>query len=367
MGRVRHGKTALRAGYSVNFVNDEMVVAVAGNLGANGGLSQGVTASGLRARASTSLPPIPAPVFKVPRTFNDNFSLNRQTGFNMPDPNLRTPYVQQYTLGIQHDWKGFVIDARYVGNHGTKLYRGVDYNQVRIHDFGFFEDFMRARNNGNLARAASGVFNPDFNPSIPGSQRLTVFPLLGAGGSLGTATIRNLIDQGQVGDLASTYQIQGQNGPFSFFPNAVALATTSLSNYSNSSYNALQIDVRSRVRAGLQFQANYTYSKVLSDAAAGSENDFQNRIEAFLDERNPKIERARAPFDLTHAIKANYFYSLPLGPGHRLNVRGLGRLLGGWSTSGVLTWQSGTPFSILSARGTLNRGGRSGNNTATTT
>ncbi|MGH8245162.1 MAG: TonB-dependent receptor domain-containing protein [Gammaproteobacteria bacterium] len=243
-----NGRTALRAGYSVNFVNDEMVVAVAGNLGANGGLAQAVTASGLRARVSTSLPQIPVPVFRVPRTFNDNFSLNRQTGFNMPDPNLRTPYVQQWTFGIQHDWKGFVIEARYVGNHGTKLYRGVDYNQVRIHDFGFFEDFMRARNNGNLARAATGVFNPDFNPNIPGSQRLTVFPLLGAGGSLGTATIRNLIDQGQVGDLASTYQIQGQNGPFSFFPNALALATTSLSNYSNSTYNALQIDVRSRAR-----------------------------------------------------------------------------------------------------------------------
>ncbi|MGH8245163.1 MAG: hypothetical protein ACREUU_01880, partial [Gammaproteobacteria bacterium] len=50
-----------------------------------------------------------------------------------------------------------------------------------------------------------------------------------------------------------------------------------------------------------------------------------------------------------------------------MNVRGLGRLLRGWSTSGILTYQSGTPFSIFSARGTLNRGGSSGNNTATTT
>jgi hypothetical protein len=41
-------------------------------------------------------------------------------------------------------------------------------------------------------------------------------------------------------------------------------------------------------------------------------------------------------------------------------------ILGGWTTGGILTVYSGTPFSILSTRGTLNRGGnRSALNTAT--
>jgi hypothetical protein len=42
-------------------------------------------------------------------------------------------------------------------------------------------------------------------------------------------------------------------------------------------------------------------------------------------------------------------------------------LLTGWAASGFLTWQSGSPFSILSGRGTLTRDFRSANNTATST
>src|SRR5262249_14028394 len=139
-----------------------------------------------------------------------------------------------------------------------------------------------------------------------------------------------------------------------------------LTNYSNSTYNSLQFEVRTRTRRDVQFQANYTFSKVLSDAAAGSENQFQNRNEALLDNNNPRIERARAPFDLTHVIKGNYVYNFPLGEGHRVRVNGLGRLLTGWWTSGILTWQSGSPFSTLSGRGTFNRAGQSANNTVNT-
>src|SRR6202035_573591 len=67
-----------------------------------------------------------------------------------------------------------------------------------------------------------------------------------------------------------------------------------------------------------------------------------------------------------HAIKANWQYDLPMGKGQRFNVRHLGPLLSGWSLSGILTWQSGSPFSIVSQRGTLNREARSGFNTADT-
>jgi hypothetical protein len=166
-----------------------------------------------------------------------------------------------------------------------------------------------------------------------------------------------------VGELAFNYQSTRQNGAINFFPNAVAASANLMTNYSNSSYNSLQFDVRSRPMHGLTFQANYNFSKVMSDAQAGSENAFQARNEAFLDRNNPAIERARAPFDLTHAIKGNFVYELPAGPGHRLNAPYLGRVLGGWQIGGIFTKQSGTPVSVLSARGTLNRNGSSGSNT----
>ena len=83
-----------------------------------------------------------------------------------------------------------------------------------------------------------------------------------------------------------------------------------------------------RFSQGFSFLAHYTFSKVLSDAVG----DQQVRFEPFLDNNNPKNERARAPYDITHAFGANGSYELPFGEGHRLNVadKGLGRLISGF-------------------------------------
>lgn len=359
------GRTAIRAGYSINFVNDENIAAMASSIGNNAGLAQIVTGSGLTARVA-ALPPIATPAFQVPRTFQDNFRVNSQAAFGIPDPNLRTPYVQQWNIGVQHDIRGFVVDLRYVGNHGTKLYRGIDFNQINFDANGFLGDFKRAQSNGNLARAAGGAFDPAYNSNLAGSQQLTVFPLLAAGGNLANAANRTLIDQGQVAELARTYQIAGNNGSVNFFPNRLAQTLWMLTNYSNSTYNALQVDVRTREHRGLTFQANYTFSKVLTDATSGSDNTLLSRNEPFLDNRNPKIERSRATFDLTHSMKANFVYRLPLGEGHRFRVKGLNRVLSGWQVSGVFNSQSGVPFSVYSQYGTFTRAGQALNNTVNT-
>jgi hypothetical protein len=136
-----------------------------------------------------------------------------------------------------------------------------------------------------------------------------------------------------VGQLAYLYQVNELNGSVDFFRNPVANGTNMVTNFSNSTYNSLQVEVRRRMGKTLQFQGNYTFSKVLSDAAG----DGQVRFEPFLDINNAKIERARAPFDLRHAIKGNAVYSLPIGKGTRWNYRPLERLLTGCSRSGVNT------------------------------
>ncbi|MCL4402094.1 MAG: TonB-dependent receptor [Acidobacteria bacterium] len=349
-----NGKTALRAGYTISYVNDQSVLAPITLTEINNGLV-GASAEYKDAQVS-SLPKIPVPKFHIPRTFEDNYELDPGTAFGLIDRNLRTPYVQQWTLGVQHQMGNTIVEARYVGNHAVKSYRAFDYNQVIIRENGFLDDFKRARANGFLAQAATGAFNPAYNPNIPGSQPLPVFAKL-EDSQLRSAAIRGLIQRGEVGQLAARYATEGSAGSVQFFPNKYALATDYLNNFSNSTYNALQVEVRRQVAAGLSFQGNYTFSKVLSDAAGTS----QSRLEHFLDLANPKIERARADFDLTHAIKGNAIWDVPLA---RRN-----KWLGGWSVSGILTWQSGAPFSIISGRGTLNRstGTRSANNTADTT
>ena len=165
------GKTALRGGYSINYVNDEYLVAITGNVNTNAGLSQTVTnPTALSNLVRNGLNPITTPAFKVPRTFLDNYNLSTTSNFAMPDPNLRSPYVQQWNISVEHDFKGFILDVRYVGNHGTKLLRALDYNQIDINAGGFLADFKRAQSNGYIALAATGVFDPAYNASLPGAR-----------------------------------------------------------------------------------------------------------------------------------------------------------------------------------------------------
>ncbi|MGP8246021.1 MAG: carboxypeptidase regulatory-like domain-containing protein [Bryobacteraceae bacterium] len=357
------GKTAFRGAYSIFYVNDQNILAPQSILEANSAL-QGISSATGLSNTVSSLPAIAPPTYSVPITVAQEYASNPSNTVGMLDPNLHRPYMQQYSFGIQHEMKGAVFEARHVGNHGVGEYRAFDYNQVNIYAGGFLADFLHAQSNGFLAMAKTGNFNPVYNPSIPGSQPLPVFLSLPGGGELSNSAVQNLIETGQVGDLATLYETNGINGNIAFFANPYALGSDVLTNYSNSTYNSLQVEVHHRMRSGLSWQANYTFGKVLSDA----DGDVQSRIQHFLDINNPGLERARANFDLTHMIKAAGYYQLPFGKKHRLHFHPLDAIIGGWTFGSVMTWQSGAPFSILSEEGTLNRssGGRSYYNTADT-
>ncbi|MDX1982969.1 MAG: TonB-dependent receptor, partial [Bryobacteraceae bacterium] len=356
------GKTAIRASYSLSFINDDSVTAIRNNANTNPGLNQTAATPNLVTRVS-AFSGIPAPAFQVPRTQADNYRVNSTAALGLPDPGLKTPYIQKWDFNIQQELKGGIFEIRYLGNRGTQLLRAFDYNQVVIGPNGFLDDFIRARNNGFLSESVTGRFDPTY--AGPGGQPLTVFPQLG--NPLYTnATIQRLLREGQVGDLASTYQTNRLNGAVNFFRNPNALASNVITNGGNSTYHAMQVDYRRRLTSDFNFQANYTYGKVLTDNAG----DGQTRFDPFLDLGNRDLEISRAPFDLTHAIKANGSYTLPFGKGRRWSSGSpvLNHIFGGWVVSGLMQWQSGLPFSVLSERGTLNRALRSaGKNTAVTT
>ena len=357
------GKWAVRAGYSIGYVNDNLVRSVDNSLGTNAGLQTSVTGSGLAARVS-SLPAIATPVFKVPRTLADNYATNRSAAMAFPSPDLVTPYVQQWNVGVQRAIKSTVVEIRYVGNHQTKMIRGIDYNQVVISQL--LPDFIKAQNNGFLAQKATGVFNPAYNANIAGSQALPFISTLPSGGSLTNGTVISDIQTGQVGELASYYQTSGINGSANFYNNPNILGGNVLTNYSNATYNGLQVDVTHRFSHGFQFQANYVFSRVLGDSQGDQQTDF----EPFLDINNAKIERSRPyAYDNTHVFKANGYWELPFGKNrffHSSNAV-VSKLIEGWNVAGIYTQQSGNAFGIYSTRGTLNRAARSTYNTMNTT
>ena len=348
------GKTSLRAGFSINYVYDETILAARNAIAGNDGLQGSAELQNLDAFLRDGVVEIDLPEYQVPRTVSQNLLLDPGAAVFSIDPDLRAPYVQQWNFGLQREvgWRT-VVEARYLGNKGTQLLRAFDYNQVIIKENGFLEDVIRARDNGFLALDSTGAFDPAYNPTLAGSQELTVFPSLVGGGFLRAPIVRDYIREGAVGQLAAIYVLNDLMGDVRFRANRNAFVADMLTNYSNSSYHALQLEVRRRAAAGVQFQGNYSFSKVLTDSTAP-----QYRFDAFLDIAQPHLERARAVFDLNHVFNANVVWRLPF--------RSEKRLLRGWTVSSIMTWQSGSPFSVLSRRGTLNRAARSLQNTADT-
>ncbi|HWP43595.1 MAG TPA: hypothetical protein VNO14_10195, partial [Blastocatellia bacterium] len=151
-------------------------------------------------------------------------------------------------------------------------------------------------------------------------------------------------------------------GNVRFLANPNAGVVDFLTNLSKYRYNAFQAELRRRFSQGFYFQANYTFQKTLTDAQGAGQTNF----EPFLDNQAPRLEYARANFDQTHIFNFNGIYELPFGAGKRwLNNSGLlDRILGGWQATSILRIATGAPISITDPRGTLNRAGRSGVQTA---
>ncbi len=366
------GKTAIRAGYAISYVIDNNITTILNATTGNSGLNQEVNLPDISGTLNgAGRVKITTPAYKVPRTIVDNIALDPTSALFAIDPNLKTPYVQQWNLSVEREiLPDTVVEVRYVGNRGTKLTRGIDTNQVRIFDNGFLADFQRAQR--NLAR------NGD--PTV--GEALQIFPKLGdfgAGpGALFDSGIQELLSQGQIGELAAIYVVNRDlfldpgNGlgvsltPSFFLPtNPNAFVADYIGNGSFSTYHGLQAELRKRLRNGFYFQANYTFSKAFTDFEGGQTN-FQGLLDLG---KGTAVEKQRISNDITHVIKVNEVYELPFGPGKRFLKSGgfAGGLLGGWSLNGIMRLQSGEPISIVSQRGTLNRVTRSGKNTVNST
>ena len=119
-----------------------------------------------------------------------------------------------------------------------------------------------------------------------------------------------------------------------------------LESRANSNYNALQARFQQRLARGFSALASYTWSKSIDDASnffssAGDPNFPQNSY-------NVAAERGRSNFDVSHRLSLSYSYALPFGKGRDyLHDDGwLSTVLSGWETFGIVTLQSGRPFTV---------------------
>jgi len=381
------GRTVIRGGYRRSFVNDTILRAAASEGDANSGLRGANTLSNQNRRAGEAFT-VPQPSLTIPRSYALNNSLAALLGtIGGIDPDIQIPATNEFNIGIQREL-GFqtALEVRYVHGQSSQLWRYIDLNQLDITGNGFLTDFLRAQQNLTLVEArraqiqASGLtgaaltaalapfpVNIGFNSNLAGSQQLPVLSTLNnglTGTALNNASVVQFVREGRPGSLAQNYVTLGATNGFPFFANPNTALARLLCNCSEYDYNAMQMEVRRRFSKGLYFQANYTWQKTLTDSS-GSE---QSRIDPRLDNNRPKLEKGRADFDVAHVFAFNGIYELPFGRNKPFLNEGawLNRLVGGWQLTGIVSLQTGAPFTPLDPRSTFNRTTPSANQTALT-
>ena len=210
------------------------------------------------------------------------------------NPRRVLPYVQQFQLGLQKQFRGQVLgEIAYVRMHSLRLYE--DYNLNELPD--------------SALSLTNSVPNPFLN-------------LLPATSTLGQgATVR-------------------ANRLTVMFP-AFNTVTMQRNPTGRNNYHGLQARVQKRMSHGLHVMANYTFSKALLYYQYSAVN------------ARPTW-RAVPSIDTPHMLRAFVVYDLPFGR-RRSWGRNWGRWLdsvaGGWSLTWATRYNSGQPLSISDTNG----------------
>ena len=365
------GRSSIRGGYSISYLRDGFTVV-------SNALGTGTTNPGLIATSANNTPtgvltpagvPLTTPLFKIPITSAENFASSFNNGLWAFDPNLRTPYVQQWSFGIEREiTSNMAIEVRYAANHAIKIFRALDYNETNIFENGFMQEFLNAQKNlianggGSFAPGATGIPLPTFAKLFTGVSTANGF---------GSTTFISNLQQNNIGAMvgtlaySSTYRTgRGLLPPAFFVTNPNAAFARVLGNFSYSKYHSLQIELRRRFAAGLQFQANYTLSRTLNDGTGTINN--QSTLESARTLRNFGLDYQNSDQDQRHRFVANVVYDLPFGTGRRYlsgTWAPIRKVLEGWTIGSIVTYQTSEPFYITSGRSTYNSF-NAGNNSA---
>jgi hypothetical protein len=117
--------------------------------------------------------------------------------------------------------------------------------------------------------------------------------------------------------------------------------------YSN--YNGLNLGLEKKYSHGLQFKANYTWSKFIDNQDANSELAAYPGNNTFTNYYDPRDRRGLSGNDIRNRFVVGTVYELPVGQGKLLapSSRLLNQIVGGWSTGIIAELRSGTPLSPI--------------------
>jgi len=170
-----------------------------------------------------------------------------------------------------------------------------------------------------------------------------------------------LVDIGYLGNrgdhLLNLYNLnQGllpATAPYSvdgFSTNKALFGVDQVQTEAESEYNALQASLTKRFGHGLQFLASYTFSRSIDNASADNNVGAESELAPLPgDQQNLATQIGPSDFDRTHRFVFSGVYDLPkFYQGSSHIARGVAN---NWETDGILTLQTGLPFSIICSDG----------------
>ena len=218
------------------------------------------------------------------------------------DPNIRTPYMENYNLNIQQQIaKHAVLQVGYVGSQGHRLFRFVDLDQPN-------QTTIDATDLEFAANTSYTAPDNSVHPCLPNTG-----PSGGPGCVPGYGAPRNF-----------------PQFPFSYIFQEQASA--------KSNYNALQTSLHINNVRGFSSQINYVWSHSIDNAS--DSDDFVPNAAQPYDSTRPFLEKGNSNFDIRNRFSWNFIYQLPQRGGK------LSKLRDGWGIDGAAILQTGQPFSL---------------------
>jgi len=319
---------------------------------------------------NSNLPPFPsAPSTKPPVQPNVfggqplGLAFGGFPAFFQFDRNTKSPYAILLNFGIQRELPGnFLLEATYVNRMGRRLLAVGDAATVTNFKDNTSGTFLRQAFGALQQQVQNhvGLFSvvnvPWFENQMGGTANCQSFSQANFGISLSCSQIVVGLDRRllSVGDLSDTVQSIFAAGLLDFNVGLPAQtgANGYIGNYAASDYNAMLISLRKQASHGLQFTVNYTFSHSIDNVSEITNNYVTytgSGAGLVCDLGDLRTCRASSDFDARHTINASYIYDLPFGRGKRVlgNAPGWANaVVGGWSTSGIVTWRTGYPFTI---------------------
>src|SRR3989441_76472 len=233
------------------------------------------------------------------------------------------PYIQQWHSDVQHEIvRNTVATVSYVGSKGTHLNRQTDFNQLR--------SVPPSQNPYRPGEAIGANGHSDCGPIDPVTQ---TFPTDSFGVPTQASTPSNMPITGQAAVNLGIAACGTNPDPFRPFAGYGDIAH--LEYKASSIYHAFQTSVRRSV-GQLQLSFAYTWSHSIDD----SSDRFDG---SFVDSYNSGANRASSNFDQRHILNFSYIWDLPFFKSPGL----ANKVLGGWQFSGITSFQTGTPFSVI--------------------